>query len=66
MAVLNSKSAFAAALKELELSTLVPKFEANGWDSFNDFAFSTSDPTGKDAEAFTKEVIAVLIDLAGE
>ena len=57
----SSKIAFAAALKEMELDVLAPKFAENGWDTFADFAFSTSDPSGKDHELFESQVVKVIL-----
>ena len=61
----NSTTAFAAALKELELDSLLPKMSEFGWDTFNDFAFSTSDPSGKDADAFQTQVVDKLLATDG-
>ena len=59
----DSKVAFTAAATELGLAQFLPQFEANGWDTFNDFAFATSDPQGRDPEAFDKEVVKPLLDI---
>ena len=61
MSAADSKAVFLARLAELELQDLKSKFEERGWVTFNDFAFSCSDPTGKDAEAFKKEILDVLV-----
>ena len=61
---MNSKTAFKAALVELGLDCLHTKFVDKGWDSFGDFAFCTSDPTGKDGQIFTQEVIEVLLTMS--
>ena len=53
----SSRTAFSQALAEYGLDTLTAKFKERGWETFNDFAFSISDPSGKDAQAFQKEVI---------
>ena len=60
MSAADSQAVFFARLAELELTDLKPKFVANGWVTFNDFAFSCSDPTGKDTAIFKKEVLDVL------
>ena len=57
----DSKVAFTATLKELGLDKLKDQFEKNGWDTFVNFAFSTSDPKGADPAAFQKEVVDVLL-----
>ena len=61
----SSKTAFKAALAELELTSLAAAFEDNGWETFFDFAFSTSDPSGKDHQLFEAEVIKVLLAADG-
>ena len=57
----NSKTAFERALAETGLTELKAKFTEFGWDTYNDFAFSTSDPAGKDPERFQKEVIDAIL-----
>ena len=52
MSLATSKPAFTAALAELGLTELTSKFEESGWDTFNAFAFATSDPQGRDGKAF--------------
>ena len=61
MSAADSQAVFLARMTELGLIDLKPIFVANGWMTFNDFAFSCSDPTGKDTEIFKKEVLDVLI-----
>ena len=61
MAAVDSKFAFANRLAELGLGDLKPKFESNGWATFGDFAFATSDFQGKDPEKFEKEVVDKLL-----
>ena len=61
MSLATSTPAFTAALTELGLSSLATKFEDNGWTTFNAFAFSTSDPQGRDGKAFETEVLPELI-----
>ena len=62
MSLASSTSAFDAALSDLGLSNLKDKFEAMGWTTFNEFAFSSSDSTGRDGKAFEGEVLPKLID----
>ena len=57
----DSKVAFAATLQELGLDKLKDQFVKNGWDTFVNFAFSTSDPKGADPAAFQNEVVEVLL-----
>jgi len=57
----NSKAAFEAHLRELELEPLLEKFQKEGWVTYGDFGFSCSQ--GDNADALLKEV---LIPLAGE
>ena len=57
----NSKTAFEQALAETGLTELKEKFTEFGWDTYNDFAFSTSDPAGKDPDRFQKEVLEVIL-----
>ena len=57
MSLATSVPAFTAALTELGLTDLTDKFNDNGWNTFNAFAFSTSDPQGRDGQAFEKEVL---------
>ena len=64
MSLATSAPAFAAALAELGLSGLADKFDANGWDTFNAFAFATSDPQGRDGKAFEEQVVPVLIEMS--
>ena len=66
MSLADSKSSFAAAVAELGLSALADKFKAEGWDSYNDFAFSSSDTTGKDNTVFESEVLPKLINVEDE
>ena len=54
---MDSKTVFSTALKELGLDVLEEKFVENGWDTYGDFAFAASDPTGKNAELFQREVV---------
>ena len=58
---MSSETAFTALVTELKLDSLVPKMKEMGWVTFGDFAFATGDTTGKDAEAFDKEVVKVLL-----
>ena len=58
----DSKVAFKAAVAELNLDIFMAKFAENGWETYADFAFATSDPTGKNAELFEAEVVSKLID----
>ena len=57
----TSKTAFLQALTEYGLTGLQPQFDAKGWCTFADFAFSTSDPKGQDAKMFKEEVVDVLL-----
>ena len=57
---MDSKVVFDAALSDLDLTPLKEKFISNGWDTFGNFSFCTSDPSGKDHDAFEK-VITELI-----
>ena len=63
MAVADSVTCFDAALVELGLTDIKSKFADEGWATFNDFAFSSSDTSGKSTETFEKEVVPKLIDL---
>ena len=63
MSLATSVPAFTAALTELGLTDLTTKFNDNGWNTFNAFAFSTSDPQGRDGKAFEKEVLPELITM---
>ena len=47
MVVADSVTCFTAALTELGLDTLKKKFDDEGWTTYNDFAFSSSDSSGK-------------------
>ena len=57
----NSEIAFKAALESLEIGNLHGLFVAQGWKTFIDFAFATSDPKGQDPKLFDEEVIQVLL-----
>ena len=57
----SSEVAFKAALDSLEIGALYDTFKKEGWKTFVDFAFSTSDPKGQDPQAFEKEVIQALL-----
>ena len=57
---MDSKAVFLASLKELDLLPLKEKFDENGWDTFGNFAFCTSDTTGKNPEAFEKVITELL------
>ena len=63
MSLATSVPAFTAALAELGLSDLVLKFNDNGWNTFNAFAFSSSDPQGRDGKAFEEQVLPELIEM---
>ena len=63
MSLAASKPAFTAAVTELGLTTLTAKFEANGWTTFNSFAFATSDAQGRDGKAFETEVLPELLTM---
>ena len=63
MSLATSAPAFTAALTELGLTDLTTKFDENGWNTFNAFAFSTSDPQGRDGRAFESEVLPELIEM---
>ena len=63
MSLATSACAFTAALAELGLSDLAPKFNENGWNTFNAFAFSSSDPQGRDGKAFEEQVLPELIEM---
>ena len=63
MSLATSVPAFTAALAELGLSDLTAKFNENGWSTFNAFAFSTSDPQGRDSKAFEEQVLPELIEM---
>lgn len=58
----DSVVAFKEQVDTLGLTDLYAKFQSNGWDTFMNFAFSTSDSTGKDPAVFEAEVIKVLLD----
>ena len=62
--VADSITSFSAALADMGLTTLQPKFELEGWVTYNDFAFASSDQTGKDTTAFEREVLAKLVDIS--
>ena len=47
MSIADSTTCFFQTVSELGLSAIKPKLEAEGWTSYNDFAFSTSDTSGK-------------------
>ena len=57
----DSLVAFNGALVDMGLEKLKDVFAKNGWNTFLNFAFSTSDPKGADASAFQKEVVDVLL-----
>ena len=57
----DSKTVFAARLAELELSSLKPKFDANGWFCFADFAMACSDMNGRDPALFKTDVLDPLL-----
>ena len=48
----NSTVCFAAELETSGLSVLAPVLKEKGLETFEDFAFCTPDPTGKDTAAF--------------
>ena len=48
-------------MNDYGLKDLAGKFKEMGWDTFSDFAFATSDPSGKDASAFQKEVVETVL-----
>ena len=62
---MDSKTVFSTALKELGLDVLEEKFVENGWDTYGDFAFATSDPTGKNAELSQREVVDEILPKDG-
>eukprot|EP00974_Lingulodinium_polyedra_P073316 7097965-Lingulodinium_polyedra.AAC.1 len=62
----DSAVAFSATVKELGLEALQPKLVENGWDTFMNFAFSTSDQTGKDASKFEDEVLKKFFDMENQ
>ena len=62
----SSKTAFAKALAEYGLESLKDQFIKRGWETYNDFAFSTSDPSGKDPQAFQKEVVEDILAKDGK
>ena len=57
----SSKTAFSQAMTDYGLGELAEKFKEMGWETFADFAFATSDPSGKDASAFQKEVVETVL-----
>ena len=57
----TSKTAFLQALDEYCLNDLRAGFEAKGWATFADFAFSTADPKGQDPKMFKEEVVDILL-----
>ena len=57
----DSEVAFKAALGALGLDKLYDTFSKQGWKTFMDFAFASSDPKGADPSAFEKEVVQVLL-----
>ena len=61
MATVDSKTVFVARLAELGLGGLKDKFIAQGWCTFADFAFATSDFKGTDPALFEKDVIKPLV-----
>ena len=56
-----SNTAFAKALSEYGLDPLKEQFAKSGLETYADFALSTSDPSGKDASAFQKEVVDTIL-----
>ena len=58
---LSGTAAFAAYVKDLKLTELLPIFKENGWDTFADFAFSV--PTGSKEDYFEEKVAPVLLKL---
>ena len=62
----SSKTAFARALAEYGLESLKDQFIKRGWETYSDFAFSTSDPSGKDPQAFQKEVVEEILAKDGK
>ena len=62
---MNSPTAFASFVAELDLTALLPKMKEHGWTTFGEFAFCTGDPTGKDHELFKSDVIDVLLAADG-
>jgi len=57
----NSKAAFEAHLRDLELDPLLENFKKEGWVTYGDFGFACSQ--GDNADALLKEV---LVPLAGD
>ena len=57
----DSEVAFKAALDDMGLSELHDQFKKSEWNTYMNFAFSTSDPKGADPAAFQKEVVSVLL-----
>ena len=53
---LDSASVFDAAITDLGLTALKPKFVSEGWATFADFAYCTPDISGRDTSAFEKVV----------
>ena len=53
----DSKVAFKSAVSELGLASLWDKFETAGWTTYSDFAFSTTDLSSKDGDAFEEELV---------
>ena len=56
----NSTVCFKAELESSGLGKLLPVFQEQGWECFQDFAFCTTDPTGKDSALFEKTCKDVL------
>ena len=60
----DSTAGFRALVKDLGLDHLWDKFEANGWNNFVNFAFSTPDPSFKDVPGFEKTVLPEILDVS--
>ena len=58
--LLDSISVFDAAIRDLSLDVLKPKFTSDGWTAFADFAYCTPDVSGRDTAAFEKVVDGIL------
>ena len=63
MSIADSATCFNDTVNELGLQTIKPKLEAEGWTTFNDFAFSSSDSSGKTRKCLRRRSLGKLLDV---
>ena len=60
-ATIDSKAAFLAKLRDLELDGLYQKFLERGWGTYGDFAFACTAPPGFENNKFEDDMVKHLL-----